>query len=309
MNRFAFLAREALINLRRNVLVVIGAVLAVFISLVLAFGALVLNQLLRINTLAWQDGVHIVSFLHDEGQDGVPAGAHQSLLAEIQGWDEVTNAFYVDKAGAWNEYREMFPDRVDINPAVLPASIRIELRDISLYKDVQFRMLAETQVVRKVVTFGEQIEQLSSLSTVLNLLGLGLAFVLGVSAVILIANTIRMAIYARRDEVSIMKLVGASNWFVRVPFLLEGMIEGLVGAALAVATVWVAFRNLRTIGDTISIVSFSVPDRFFLTWGILFLFFGAAAGVLGSVLGLSRYLRDDEGGRPVVASRRVLEPT
>ena len=84
----------------------------------------------------------------------------------------------------------------------------------------------------------------------LNLLGLGLAFVLGVSAVILIANTIRMAIYARRDEVAIMKLVGASNWFVRMPFILEGMIEGLIGAGLAVTTVWVASRNLRTLGET-----------------------------------------------------------
>ena len=62
-----FLIREALINLRRNLLVVLGAVLAVFISLALAFGALVLNQLLRINTLAWQDGVHIIAFLNDEG--------------------------------------------------------------------------------------------------------------------------------------------------------------------------------------------------------------------------------------------------
>ncbi|MGQ0847932.1 MAG: cell division protein FtsX [Actinomycetota bacterium] len=312
MSKFAFLAREALINLRRNMLVVLGAVLAVFISLSLAFGALVVNQLLRVNTLAWQGGVHIIAFMWDEGQDGVPVGAHQALVAEVGGWSEVTTVSYVDKAGAWNEYKEIFADRpnyLEIDPSVLPASIRIELTDIDLYRDVQFRLAGQAQIIRKVVSFGEQIEQLSSLSTVLNLLGLGLALVLGVSAVILIANTIRMAIYARRDEVAIMKLVGASNWFVRVPFLLEGMIEGLVGAGLAVATVWVAFRNLRTLGDTIPIVSFSVPDRFFLTWAILFLVFGAVAGVLGSVLGLSRYLRDDDGGRPVVSARRVLEPT
>jgi cell division transport system permease protein len=312
VSRFAFLVREALINLRRNLLVVLGAVLAVFISLSLAFGALVINELLRINTLAWQDGVHVIAFLHDEGSDGVAGGAHLALLEEIQGWPEVSAAFYVDKAGAWAEFRELFADRpeyLDIDPSVLPASVRIELTDIDLYRDVQFRLADQAQLIRRVETFGEQIEQLSSLSTVLNLLGLGLAFVLGVSAVILIANTIRMAIYARRDEVSIMKLVGASNWFVRVPFLLEGMIEGLVGAGLAVATVWVASRNLRTLGETIQLVSFSVSDRFFLTWGILILAFGAAAGVLGSVLGLSRYLRDDEGGRLATGARRVLEPT
>jgi cell division transport system permease protein len=312
VSRAAFLIREALINLRRNLLVVLGAVLAVFISLSLAFGALVLNQLLRINTIAWQDGVHIVAFLYDEGEPGVPTGAHQALLEEVQGWGEVADAFYVDKAGAWVEYQQIFadsPERLSIDPSVLPTSLRIELDDISLYRDVQFRLAAQSQLVRRINTFGEGIEQLSSVSTVLNLLGLGLAFVLGLSAVILIANTIRMAIYARRDEVSIMKLVGASNWFVRIPFILEGMIQGLVGAALAVLTVWLASRTLRTLGLNVELVSFSVPDRFFVTWGILFLLFGAIAGVLGSVLGLSRYLRDEDGGRPVVGARRVLEPT
>lgn len=312
MNRLGFLAREALINLRRNLLVVLGAVLAVFISLSLAFGALVVNELLRINTLAWQDGTHIIAFLYDEGQDGVATGAHAALLDEVGGWEEVANVRYFDKAAAWAEYQEMFADRpeqLNIDPSVLPASIRIELTDIDLYQDVQFRLASQSQLIRRVATFGEQIEQLSSLSTVLNLLGLGLALVLGASAVILIANTIRMAIYARRDEVSIMKLVGASNWFIRVPFILEGMIEGLIGAGLAVATVWVAFRNLRTIGDSIEIISFGIPNRFFVTWGIVILLFGATAGVLGSVLGLSRYLRDEDGGRPVMVDRRVLEPT
>ncbi len=199
MSRVAFLMREALINLRRNLLVVLGAVLAVFISLALAFGALVVNQLLRVNTLAWQDGVHVIAFLNDEGSDGVGTGAHQALLTEVQGWSEVANAFYVDKAQAWVEYKELFadrPDYLDIDPSVLPASVRIELNNIDLYRDVQFRLADQSQLIKRVVTFGEQIEQLSSLSTVLNLLGLGLAFVLGISAVILIANTIRMAIYA-----------------------------------------------------------------------------------------------------------------
>ena len=312
MSRFTLLVREALINLRRNLLVVIGAVLAIFISLTLAFAALVLNQLVRANTLAWQEGVHIIAFLYDEGSDGVPSGAHASLHSTVEGWDEVENVRYVDKAEAWEEFQQLFADRpnyLDIDPTILPASIRIELDDIGLYRDVQLRLAGQSQVVQKVDSFGEQIEQLDSLSQVLNLLFLGLALVLGISAVVLIANTIRMAIYARRDEVAIMKLVGASNWYIRIPFVLEGLIEGLIGAGLAVLTIWIGSRNLRTIGETIQIVTFSVPDRFFLRWGILFLIFGAAAGVLGSVLGLSRYLREDEEGNRPVGVRRVLEPT
>src|SRR5690606_26192024 len=84
MSRVAYLVREALVNLRRNILVVAGAVLAVFISLGLAFGALAVNELVRINTVAWQEGVHLIVWLNDAGRDGVPADAHQTLLAEVQ---------------------------------------------------------------------------------------------------------------------------------------------------------------------------------------------------------------------------------
>lgn len=300
MTRLAFLIREALVNLRRNALVVVGAVLAVFISLTLAFGALILNELLRVNTLAWQQGTHVVAFLKDADEGGLSTEAQLALLTDVEGWEEVKPPVrYVDKAGAFAEFQELFPDRQDvwetIDPTALPSSFRIELTNIDLYQDVVFRLRAHP-AVRQVASMGDQIEQLSSLSRVLNFLGLGLALVLGGSAVILIANTIRMAIYARRDEVSIMKLVGASNWFIRVPFVLEGLIEGLLGAGLAVLAVWIASQNLRGIGETIQIVQFAIADGFFLRWGILFVLFGAAAGVIGSFLGLSRYLREADGG-------------
>ncbi len=157
-------------------------------------------------------------------------------------------------------------------------------------------------MIREVRSFGSQIESLSSLSNVLNVVGLGLALVLGTSAIVLIANTIRMAIYARRDEVAIMKLVGASNWFIRVPFVLEGLIEGVLGAGLSVLTIWILSQWLDGLNDAISLIRFTIDGAFFLRWGILFVIFGALAGVLGSFVGLSRYLRDTEGGaKPGVA--------
>jgi len=303
MSRVLFLLREAMISLRRNILIVAGAVLAVFISLSLALGALVVNEILRINTIAWQEGVHVIAFLNDEGDAGVPVGTHDQLLQEVDGWEEVTDAFYVSKSEAWVEYQEIFAGQeelLDINPAILPASIRIELVDIELHSSVRFRLEQQAGSVRQVATAAESIEQLQALSSVLNVLGLGMAIVLGVAAVVLIANTIRLAIYARRDEVSIMKLVGASNWFIRVPFLLEGMIEGLVGAALAVFAVWLGATNLAEAGETFALFRLDVSQQFFFRWGLLFLIFGAVAGVIGSMLGLSKYLRDADGTGPDV---------
>ncbi len=298
MSRLFFLLREAFINLRRNVLVVAGAVLAVFISLSLAYGALVVNEVLRVNTIAWQQGVHVIAFLKDEGSNGVPAGAHDALLEEVNSWEEVKNAFYVDKAQAWVEYQEIFagqPELLDIDPTVLPASIRIELTNIELHQSVKFKLEQQQQVVLRVTTAAQQIEQLQNLSSVLNVLGIGMAIVLGLSAVVLIANTIRLAIYARRDEVEIMKLVGASNWYIRIPFLLEGLIEGVLGAAVAVFAVWLGATRLASAGQGFALVRLDIGNDFFFRWGILFLIFGAAAGVIGSLLGLSRYLREADG--------------
>ncbi len=295
MGRMIFLFGESLVNLRRNALVATGAILAVFISLTLAFGALVVNELLRLNTIGWQQGTHIIAFLKDPDQGGLDAASQVAYRDQVVAWEEVQTVHYIDKAGAYEEFKEIFASRPELievtDPLKLPASLRIELQSIDLYRDVQFRLSADP-VVREVRSFGEQIEQLSTISRVLNVLGWGLSLVLGLSAVILISNTISLAIYARRNEVSVMKLVGASNWFIRVPFLLEGLIEGMVGAVMAVLTVWLAARNLNSLGETIQLITLNIPARFFFRWGVVLVLFGAAVGVVGSLLGLSRHLRE-----------------
>ncbi len=289
MSTVLYLIGEAFTNLRRNILVVTGAVLAVFVSLTLAFGALVFNELVRVNTLQWQEGEHIIIFLKDEGG---PA-AHRALLEEIQGFEEVRRAWYLDKAGAYREFQEMFSNQPALvetmTAAELPASIRVELDDISSYQEVQFRLVGH-QLLRRLSVFSEGIERLLSLTQVLNSIGIGLVAVLGAAAVVLIANTIRMAIYARREEIAIMKLVGAGNWFIRVPFILEGATVGLLGGGLAVAAVYVSHQLLARVPTDI-LLRFQVQSDFLLQRGVLILTFGVIAGFLGSSLGLRRFLR------------------
>ncbi len=274
-------------------LVVSGAVLAVLVSMSLALGALMVNELVRVNLIQWQEGTHVIVFLKDE-QAGVTRSAQRALLEEIDGWPQVESTEFYDKTDALEEFRQIFAEQPalleEIDPALLPASIRIRLHDIADYRQVEFQLAGEAPV-RRVRSLGERIDELSAVSNVLNGLGLVASLVLGVSAVVLIANTIRMAIYARRDEVSIMKLVGAGNWFIRVPFVLEGLIEGVIGAGLAVLAVWLASDRLASVEQSVEIVRLSLPTDFFLRWGLLFVLFGAAAGVLGSLLGLRRFIR------------------
>lgn len=290
MSRAGYLIRQAFTSLRRNALVVIAAILAVFVSLTLAFGALVVNELFQVNTTRWQEGVAVVVFLNDE----VGQSAQLDLQREIQAWDEVEEAAFCDKTCAYLEFQEMFVDQPafleEVDPSVLPPSIRIKLFNPDTYQDIVYR-LAGTPAVKRVRAASESIDQLSSLSRGLNAFGLGLAILLGVASVVLIANTIRMAIYARRDEVNVMKLVGASNWFIRIPFLLEGMLQGLVGAALAVMAVWAGHKYLGGFEPEDFLIRLSVGNDFLIQWGILILLFGAAAGIVGSGLGLRRFLK------------------
>ncbi|MGH8937022.1 MAG: permease-like cell division protein FtsX [Acidimicrobiia bacterium] len=289
--RATYLVGEAFTGLRRNVLVVFAAIIAVFVSLFLAFGAVVLNEIVRTSTIQWQEGVEILVFLRDD----IGVQAQADLQNEVQGWEEVEAVRYVSKAEAYQEFQEMFaaqPALVDeVDPSVLPASFRITLEDPEQYATVSDRLVGVPGVY-KVKTAAESIDRLLGLTRILNTFTLGLGGLLGVAAIVLIANTIRMAIYARREEVGIMKLVGASNWFIRIPFLLEGMIEGLVGALLAVGLVWLGHETLlRQLSDTQAIVNFVVPLEFLLRWGVLVLAFGALAGVLGSAIALRRFLK------------------
>lgn len=289
MNRIWYLVGEAFTSLRRNILVVSAAILAVFVSLALAFGAIVFNELVRVNTLQWQEGNHLIIWLKDDGG----TAAHFDLLAQIEGYDEVEVATYFDKGAAFEEFKELFanqPSLIDeVDPSVLPASIRVELTDIEFYQAVQFRLVGEP-AVREVTAQATSIENLLNVTRVLSSIGIGLVILLGAAAVVLIANTIRMAIYARREEVEIMKLVGAGNWFIRVPFILEGVIEGLVGGLLAVLAVAFGHGFLADIPSNI-IVNLQVDGDFLVRWGILILLFGGLAGFIGSTLGLRRFLR------------------
>jgi cell division transport system permease protein len=120
----------------------------------------------------------------------------------------------------------------------------------------------------------------------------GLGIVLTVAAVLLIGNTIRLSIFARRREVEVMKLVGATNWFVRWPFMLEGMICGLIGSALAVGLLLVSYRSLleNRFDDAFSTTS-DVGALEFQVLAVILLVAGVALGAAGSGLTMRRFLR------------------
>jgi cell division transport system permease protein len=147
--------------------------------------------------------------------------------------------------------------------------------------------------VLKVVTALDTLKTMESLTGAVSLTVAVAAFVLLVIAVLLIFNTIRMAMFARRREIEVMKLVGATNWFIRVPYMLEGLVHGLVGTSLAVAALFGYQRLTSQVIDQkrLELLSgFVVHTSDVVGTSILIAVIGTLVGVIGSGLASSRFL-------------------
>ena len=289
MTAFTYALREAFHNLGRNALIVLGAILAVFISLTLTFGTLVFGEIVRVNTLQWAQDVRVIAFL----QDDMTAAGTDNLQQEVATWPQVQDVFYVSKPDAHEEALVLFSNDdamlrvLGENPDLLPASLRVQPVDPEDY-DLIVTRLESTPGVLQVESADDAIDAMIALRDGLQIMFWLLAVALGVAAVALIANTIHMAIYARREEIEIMRLVGASNWFVRTPFLIEGALEGLIGGALAVTFIVVAQQlAVDRLEQLPSWINLAIQNDYLLRQGALVLLFGVLAGLIGSSLSLA----------------------
>jgi cell division transport system permease protein len=295
MTSFVYSLRETFQNISRNGLVVLGAVLAVFVSLSLTFGTLVFGEVVRLNTLQWSEDVRVSAYIRND----VSPSAIADMQAEMESWAEVDEVFFMSRADSLVEARILLANRpaalrvIEEDPSIIPPSLRIKPVDAADYKTIVVRAEAMPGALR-VESAGEVIDGMISLRDGLRIMTLFLAVALGVAAVALIANTIHMAIYSRREEIEIMKLVGASNWFVRTPFLLEGAIEGAIGAGLAVAVVVGGLRLAnRQLTDLPEWINIAIQSDYLVRSGALVLLFGVLAGLAGSGLSLAvhKYVR------------------
>ncbi len=241
--RAQFVLSEIRIGLRRNLTMTIAVVVTVAISLALFGSALMIREQVSTMKDFWYDKVEVSVFLcgtssTGEACAGTPVTDEQrtALRDELAAMPQVEQVFYESQAQAYAQFRESFkdsPDLVDnVTAEALPESLRVKLND-----PTQFAVVAQALRGRPGV---EQVQDqkalLKGFFNVLNKVQLVALVVAGVqifAAILLISNTIRVAAFSRRRETGIMRLVGASNLYIRLPFLLEGVLAGLVGAALA----------------------------------------------------------------------------
>jgi cell division transport system permease protein len=281
--------KQAVTGIKRAGFMSVACVIIMTCSL-LIFGIFLLVTANLREVLRYAHGkVEIVAFLE---QDLSSAGA-DSLLEEVGKIPFVETTRYVDPGMAFERLRDEFGNRsyildaLDENP--LPASVEIVLKP-------QYRLK------ERVISVAERIEQMSGVEDVsygrgwitvlermvrvLALVDIVVGLVVGIAAVVTVSYTVRLTLFARRELIRVLKLVGATDFFVMAPFLLEGVIHGVVSIALALGILYLGFRA----------VDIKVSQAVFMPWGMVVFFgiFGLLVAVLGSWLSVRAFLWEKE---------------
>jgi|WetSurMetagenome_2_1015567.scaffolds.fasta_scaffold06753_4 cell division transport system permease protein len=297
MGKISFFFKEAFGSLRRNYFMTVAALVTVFLSIVVLGGVLVFVFTTDALLEGVEQKVEITVFLKtnpDPSQDEIDA----MQAAIYPGWkDVVKSCTFVTKEEALQRVKDWFKDKPEVlenltgNP--LPASFEISLIDPQGVSMVAERIKSQFAPLIDEVKFGEEYtEALFGFTNKARVFLLVFIVLLGIVAILLISNTIRLSIFARKREVEIMKLVGATNWFIRWPFVIEGVTVGFVGALAAAAVVLVLNHYLSGwVRSAITFLTVPLDAVPFVLITVVLLGVGVVIGALGSAIGLRRFLK------------------
>ena len=284
------LTREALLSFRRAPLLSVLSVTTIAFSLftVGLFGLVAVN--LREALRGLEERVEIVAFT----LRGTPSETIALATQDIAAFPEVRDVGYVSEEEALRraraelvEFRDAYRD-IQVNP--LPASIEVRMKDG--YRDAA----TVERVAQRLRGFGfiedvrfgrEWVQKLDHLRNITGIVGLVIGLAFAAVAVVIIGVTIRLTLLQRAREIAIMRLVGATNWFIRGPFLLEGGLKGLLGGLLSLVLCYAGYILFRDqSGGTLSGLIFFRPEQM-----VLIIVFGVLLGLGGSLVSVGRHLR------------------
>ena len=291
MGKFSYVLKNTLLNMRRTPLLVFATIIAVLVSSFLVFTTLSARSIVENNTIRWQNGIHVVVFLDDR----VTTTAHKQLQESLESYPEVRTVDYFSKLEAQEEFKALFKDQpellAEVDYEILPSSLRINLNDPSNYKLIIER-LDGNPAVKEIRTSGEAIERLLSLTDTLVISASAFAILIGFAAFILIINTLRLAAYAKKKEIKIMRLIGASSTYIRLPFIFEAVIESLIGTSIAVGFGWAVIEYSKNSVVAESIFDITISDNYLIFLTLSLLMFSLVFGLFASFVGIRKALND-----------------
>ncbi len=288
--RLQFFLGEIRRNFTRNLIMQLTAIGTVTVTIVLLGAFLFTRQALGKIGDDVLHKIEISVFL----KDGATQDAAKALEAKVAADPRVASVVFIPKAEGLREMRARLQGQIDTslltqNP--LPDELRVKV-----VRPQTVRAVAETirtmPNVASVEYAHDIVERLLTLSDVFGKIGLGVVALLLFTAAIIISNTIRLTVFARRREIAIMRLVGASGTYIRLPFVVEGLIDGLLGAALALAILELGRAQLiPKLAVALPFVSLSSTNLEQLWLAAVLLGTGALIGIVASWISVGRYLR------------------
>jgi len=281
-----YLLKETINGIRRAGFMSVACVLiTTFSFLILGIFLLATANLSEILRYA-HEKVEIVAFL----EDGVTAAGMDSLEAELDAIPFIEERRFVSPDSALARLRAEFGaksfilDALDENP--MPASFEITLKPQYRLKD---RVVSVAERIRRLpgvedVSYGRGwIARLETLVKMLALIDVCVGLVVAAASIVTVSYTVRLTLFARKEHIRVLKLVGATDWFVMLPFLLEGVVHGVVSVAASLLVVYGAYR----------VIAVRIPQAVYLSFGMIVFFtiFGVLAAVLGSWVSLKTFMR------------------
>ena len=285
--RVQFFLGEVFANFTRNAAMQFTAIGTVAVTIVMLGSFLYVRETLATFGQGILKQIEIAVYLDDNATDAQAKTLATTLAAD----DRITSARYVPRAEGLQEMRTRLGRDFDTslltaNP--LPNAFRVAVRNVDDVPDVA-AAIGKLPNVAKVDYAADTVTKLLKAADVLGRIGIAMIALLVLTAAIIIANTIRLTVFARRREIAIMQLVGATNMYIRMPFIAEGIIAGVVGAAVAIGVLAIAqMQIVPKIASTLQFVPFHVNE---LQLAGELLLVGAAVGLISSWFSVGRYLR------------------
>lgn len=287
-----FFLREAFKNMRLNLLMSLTAITTTFICLlVLGTALLVSGHVEGLISVVRKDVSVEAFFVQDASQEQI-----DQVRGNVEGYPEISQVEYISQEEGFERFQEMFEDRPEIYEGLdsdfVQPSLQIQLEDPASAGAVAEKLEGEGAVVEDIEYPQRTVERVGEVTdyVVWGLRGATALFL--VSSVLLISNTIRISIFARRNEIEVMKLVGASDSFVRTPFLFEGLAQGVIGAVISgIAVIWLNSLFVEWAANELPFVPISGDSVNMPVVVLILLAVGAAIGILGSFLSVRRFLK------------------
>ena len=295
--RFRHLLGETFLNFRRGGGGLIASIGAIAIAFLVTGIFLLLTLNLSTVVARWAEDFQVVVFLDDT----ITKKQRTLVQKRLDGEMAVRDVTYLSKKEALTDFRrkirgqESLLEGLKTNP--LPASFQLRIREQYQTADALGHLAASLKRIEGVedVLYGQEwVERLTSLIEVMKILGIVIGGVLAVASLFIVANTIRMAVYARAQEIEIMRLVGATRAYIQIPLILEGALQGGLGAALALGLLYALFRGtLWQLGTAASMIFAGTELTQFLEaeYRMAMVGLGALLGGVGSLVAVRRFLK------------------